>query len=65
MNTLNSFTQKQKTGSVKFEPRCHSAMSLLVAGGFTEAYSRSACESCGGGGGGGGGGAPVHFYDVK
>ena len=32
MNTLNSFTQKQKTGSVKLEPRFHSAISAGLRG---------------------------------
>ena len=32
MNTLNSFTQKQKTGSVKLEPRFHSALSAGLRG---------------------------------
>ena len=32
MNTLNSVTQKQKTGSVKLEPRFHSAISAGLRG---------------------------------
>ncbi len=53
-STLNSFTQKQRTGTVKFEPKVHSAISAslrVLRASLAAAAARGGAPSilCGGG----------------